>query len=415
MSRLQKLDVRLCLGPGEERRVGTLAEGTAGQHFFEYDADFLLDPWWLSPFKLPPRAGLFQHKDREFGPLPGLFADSLPDGWGLLLMSRYFAAKGRTFASVTPLERLAFLGRNTMGALTFHPPAEAPGQAGEKVDLDELASSSREVLRGDARELLPMLLRTGGSPGGARPKVLVGLRGEELIAGEGDLPPDFEAWMVKFAVAEDATESGRIEAAYARMAEAAGIDMPPTRLFETAGGAAFFGVKRFDREGTKRVHIHTFGGLIHADFRIPSCDYQQLLEVSALLTKSQLAAEQQYRRMVFNVMAHNRDDHVKNFSFLLRGPKDWQLTPAYDLTFAEGPGGEHSMTVAGEGKAPGKKELLSLAGAAGLTAERAKEICEEVQEAVAAWPRFAEEQGLVRARTKQIGSRLETLVREGRL
>lgn len=383
-----------------------------GRTYFEYAPEFLSTGLNLSPFRLPFEGGLFEHADHSFGPLPGLFDDSLPDGWGLLLMDRHFRSRGLDPAGVGPLERLSWLGTRTMGALTYHPPSEASGEDAGIFDLHDLARQSQEILAGDAVEVLPRLLRAGGSPGGARPKVLVGVRAESLLSGEDDLPEGYEHWIVKFAAKKDMPDAGPIEYAYALMAAAAGIDMPPTRLFKTSGGSRFFGVKRFDREGNRRFHVHTFGGLIQSDFRVPSADYADLLKAASVLTRDQEAVLKAFRRMAFNVASHDRDDHVKNFAFILDDASgDWALSPAYDLAYAPGPGGEHSMTLAGEGKAPGREHVLRLAGQAGVAKARAADILDEVRAAVDRWSRFAAQAGVSKAASRMIAASFPKLSR----
>ncbi len=403
---MKKLEVRLVRGPDETRVVGQLAETEDRRVVFEYAPAFLRDPLWLSPFKLPPEAGLYEHRDLDFGPLFGLFDDSLPDGWGLLLMDRFFRQQGAPMAEVSALDRLAFVGTRTMGALTYHPPADLPASETRILDLQQMARASEEVLQGTSAEVLPQLLRAGGSPGGARPKVLVGVRGdrEEVHSGEEDLPLGFAHWMVKFRGQDDFPDAGAVEMAYSLMAREAGIEMPPTRLFETAAGERYFGVERFDRSDGRRFHVHTFGNLIHADFRIPSCDYRQLFEATRILTKDHRDVLECYRRMVFNVLAHNRDDHVKNFAFRMTDAGEWRLSPAYDLSFAHGPGGEHTMTVAGEGRAPGRSHLLSLAEPVGISTPDAESIIEQVGEAVARWPVLAGEAGVRRKTVEEVAS-----------
>ena len=406
---MKKLEVRLVGEPGIERVVGQLAEADArvGEVVFEYDPAFLRDPLWLSPFKLPTEPGLHQHRDRDFGPIFGLFDDSLPDGWGLLLMDRFFRQRGSALAQVSVLDRLAFLGTRTMGALTYHPPADPADRDPEVLDLHEMAQASERVLRGASGDVLPALLRAGGSPGGARPKVLVGVRGDEILSGEDDLPEGFAHWIVKFRAREDPSDSGAVELAYSSMAREAGIEMPETRLFETQGGERFFGVERFDRRAGARAHVHTFGNLIHADFRIPSSDYAQLLEVTRVLTRNHRDVLECYRRMVFNVLAHNRDDHVKNFAFRMTDAGEWQLAPAYDLIFSPGPGGEHSMTVGGEGRAPAKRHMLSLASPAGIAERDAAEIVDEVAQSVAEWRAYAREAGVGRSSRESIADAID--------
>jgi serine/threonine-protein kinase HipA len=403
---VKKLQVRFVRQPGEERIVGQLAE--SGQRvFFEYDPDFLRDPLWLSPFKLPPQPGLLEHRDYSFGPIFGLFDDSLPDGWGLLLMDRFFRQRGSALDEVSVLDRLAYLGTRTMGALTYHPPADPGDHQARFLDLQEMARAAQQVIEGTPGEVLPQLLRAGGSPAGARPKVLVGVRGDTLLSGEGDLPPGYTPWMVKLQSRQDAPDAGPAELAYSKMAKDAGITVPPSRLFETPKGGRFFGVERFDRRGNHRFHVHTFGNLIHANFRIPSCDYGQLLEVTRILTKDHQAVLESYRRMVFNVVMHNRDDHVKNFAFRLTDAGDWELAPAYDLVYAPGPGGEHTMTIAGEGRAPARSHLLQLAAPAGIATREAESMIDSVAAVAAGWRTYFREAGVGRKTTRMVGSAIE--------
>jgi len=408
---VRKLEVRFSGAPGEHLVVGWLAEDR-GRTFFEYEPSYLASGWSLSPFHLPFRPGLHEHTDLGFGPLPGLFDDSLPDGWGLVLQDRHFRRLGHAPAPVSPLERLAWLGTSTMGALTYHPPTSREDVDERLVDLHDLARQSQDLLSGDASEVLPQLLRAGGSPGGARPKVLVAVDPGTgaLVSGADALPSGYEHWLVKFSARQDARDAGPLEQAYALMATAAGIDIPPTRLFETAQGDRFFGVKRFDRAGRRRVHVHTFGNLIHANFRIPSSDYGDLLKVTSILTRNHANVVAVYRRMVFNVATHNRDDHVKNFAFRLHeATGEWSLAPAYDLTFAPGPGGEHSMTLAGEGRDPGHEQFGRLAKQHSIGTKTAMDVVDEVRAAVAGWNGFADQAKVHPAAANQVATSLPPL------
>jgi serine/threonine-protein kinase HipA len=216
-----------------------------------------------------------------------------------------------------------------------------------------------------------------------------------IVSGEDELQEGVEHWIVKFAAKEEKADAGPIEYAYSLMALAAGIDMPETRLFETREGDRFFGVKRFDRRGNCRFHVHTFGNLIQADFRVPSADYADLLKATSLLTRNHQEVLRAFHRLVFNVLAHNRDDHVKNFAFILDATTgDWRLSPAYDLLFTTGPGGEHSMTVAGEGRNPDRSHMLQLARQADISEREAEHIIEEVLSAVSSWPDHAKQAGV---------------------
>jgi serine/threonine-protein kinase HipA len=231
----------------------------------------------------------------------------------------------------------------------------------------------------------------------------VGVKGKRLVSGEDELPEGFEHWLVKFSAKGDGADAGAVEFAYGRMAVAAGLTMPTTRLFETKEGGRFFGVRRFDREKGRRLHVHTFGNLIQSNFRIPSCDYVQLMQVTSLLTRNHQDVLRAFRQMVFNVVAHNRDDHVKNFAFVLEDERgEWRLSPAYDLCWAAGPGGEHTMTVAGEGRAPGVADFQRVAEGAGISKKEVGAIVEEVREAMGKWRRFAEKAGVRRKRVREI-------------
>lgn len=401
-SEMRKISARLTRAPGDSILIGSLAEH-GRRNYFEYDAGFLATGLQLSPFKLPARPGLIEHVDHSFGRLPGLFDDALPDGWGLLLMDRAFRRQGLDPVTASPLDRLPYLGTRTMGTITFHPPQDV-GPSGQPMDLFALGRHAEKVYQGEAVDVLPELLRAGGSPGGARPKVLVGVKGEEILSGEDDLPPGFEHWIVKFPTRRDGSDAGCVEYAFALMAKAAGIDMPEVRLFQGPRKQRYFGVKRFDRlDGNRRLHVHTFGNLIHANFRIPSADYEQLLKVTSALTRNQEDVRRAFRRMVFNVVGHNRDDHVKNFAFIINEAGEWSLSPAYDVVFSIGPGGEHTMSVAGEGREPGRDHLLRVAAQSGIPAAEAVRVIEQVNESVSNWSRVAKQSGCPVETIRQIG------------
>jgi serine/threonine-protein kinase HipA len=399
---MRKLEVRLDWGD-EQVLVGTLAE-QKGRIYFEYDAAFLESGLPISPFKLPLRAGLFEHVDREFAEVFGAFNDSLPDGWGLLLMDREFRKQGLRPASVSVLDRLAYIGTRGMGALTYHPPTPAAEEGSHRIDLDALASQAERVLEGSAEEILPALRIAGGSPAGARPKVVVGVREDgHLVSGASELPAGYRPFLVKFPAKEDVSDIGAVEAAYALMAGAAGLNVPPTTLFETGDGGRHFGAERFDRDGNQRLHMHTLGGLLHASHRLPSLEYEGFLKATLLLTKDQRQVEEAFRRMVFNVLAHNRDDHVKNLSYLMDRGGMWRLAPSYDLVFSDGPRGQHSMAVAGEAERPTERDMLRVAEDCDLDLRPAREIIQQVRDSIGQWSGFARATGVSRATARRIG------------
>jgi serine/threonine-protein kinase HipA len=405
---LREIQVHFTASPEKSQSVGILA--SQGQrHFFEYSPSWLEAKLELSPFTLPAKPGLIEHQQREFGPLFGLFDDSLPDGWGLLLMDRHFRNLGLNPPAISPLDRLLYLGRCTMGALTYHPATEQDIPEKTVLDLHELAVQSQHIFAGPEGEVLPLLLRAGGSPGGARPKVLIGYNPPEqtIMIGHDDILPGFEHWIVKFSAREDARDAGPVEYAYSLMAAAAGVEMPQTRLFTTAQGDSFFGVKRFDRGlENRRYHIHTFGNMIQSNFRIPACDYADLFKVTSILTRNHTDLLRAFRLMLFNVQAHNRDDHAKNFSFILNdATSQWALSPAYDLTFAHGPGGEHSTSVAGEGRTPGRHHFARLAKQYAISQNEMESMSAEVAAAVKRWPEFADTAGVSRKMKQFIAKR----------
>jgi len=408
---MKKAMVHFTQSPFESMVLGELAENQ-GRIFFAYDPEFLHTGLHLSPFRLPFDSDLFEHKDLQFGPLPGLFDDSLPDGWGLLLMDRFFRSQNLNLSEISVIDRLLWLGSRTMGALTYHPAVESDDSDFSELNLHQLAQNSIDILSGDAREVLPQLQRNGGSPGGARPKVLVGFKPQtnQIISDNTDLPKEYEPWMIKFP-SKKHTYEGSVEYAYSLMAADAGISMPPTKLFKTIERDSYFGTKRFDREGNHRFHVHTFGNLIQSNFRIPSADYADYFTVTSLLTRNHQEVLQAFRRMLFNILTHNRDDHVKNFSFILDAQtKEWSLSPAYDLLYTEGMRGEHSMTIAGEGKFPSWDQVKSLARKASIAKGDISTIYDEVEAAVSHWPEKAHQAGIPDDHSDQIAASLRNCV-----
>ena len=346
------LDV-FCNLRGTRHFVGRLAEHKRTL-FFEYDRDFLATGLELSPFKLPLGPGLFEDKDRVFDGLPGVFNDSLPDGWGLLLLDRALRAQGLRGHELPPLHRLAMVGSGGMGALEYVPGQETQSDGpAPALHLDGLAEEARNILsEGNAAlEAVFDLLKLGGSSGGARPKILadVSADGRRIVADNSGLP-GFSPWLIKFHAREDGAQQGLVEYVYSCMARKAGIDMPETRLFPSQTTPGFFGVRRFDRDNGLKVHVHTAAGLLHASHRHPTLDYENLLRLTKMLTRNVRDVEKMVRLMVFNVKSGNKDDHSKNFSFLLDPAGRWRLAPAYDLTPAPGFGGEHAAMVNGKGK-----------------------------------------------------------------
>ncbi len=399
------VNVGLDFGAGRQA-VGRLAIRER-KIYFEYDRAFIAGGLEISPLHLRLHPGLTSFDPVLFDGLPGLFNDSLPDGWGRLLFDRALRAQGTLPELANPLDRLAHVGRGGMGALVYEPD-HGPAEAGGVIDLDRIAGDALSVLEGQADDVLAELLALNGSSAGARPKAMIGYNPETrlMMHGAALLPEGFEHWLVKFANTQDGLDAGAVELAYSLMAKAAGVEMMETRLFPAKRGAGFFATRRFDRDGAARLHAHTASGLLHADHRTPSLDYEDLLALSAHLTRDVREVEKMFRLAAFNVLAHNRDDHSKNFAFLMNPNGEWRLSPAYDLTFSSGPGGEQTTMVMGEGKAPGVEHLKKLGAAAKLPAETVQDTIARTQNAVAEWSTHAKAQGVRVATIKRIESRL---------
>ena len=381
-------------GSIEKQPMGRLLHQNR-QIFFEYDAAFIKTGLELSPFKLPLKTGIIASSDRTFEGLFGIFNDSLPDGWGRLLLDRKMMNAGLNPGTLSPLDRLCFVGKSGMGAISYEP--ENPNSIIKlPTDLDEIDHEIQETL--DENDgYIDDLLVLGGSSAGARPKVLLHI--------------DNEDWLIKFRSSLDPKDISAIEYAYHLMALDAGLIVPKAKLFPSKNGLGFFGVKRFDRNGDDRIHMHTIAGLLHADHREPSLDYKSIMKATLYLTQDIRPCEIQFRNAVFNILSHNRDDHSKNFSFLMDANGTWTVSPAYDLTFSSGPSGEHSTMIMGEGKNPTKDHLLKLAAIGDIGKERALEIIHQVLNATQKWDKFARDVGVSTLQTKNIEKAL-TMIRK---
>jgi serine/threonine-protein kinase HipA len=395
---------------GTRREMGMLAWSSDERRaYFEYASDFIATPLLMSPFRLPVRAGLTPPNKApdDFGGLHGLFNDSVPDGWGRLLLDRLLDKLGVKPSDVTPLDRLSAVGTTGMGALTFIP--ELSQEKHGPNDLDWFVEQvDRVQSEMDTADIDALHVAQGGSAG-ARPKIMIGLASAKnsfFIDYGLEMKPGFEHWLVKGRSIHDQKDIGVEEHAYALMARAAGLEMAETRVINTAKGNRLFATKRFDRNSNGRLHMHTASGLLNVSHREPSLDYEALHKITAMLTRNSQDVSRMFRHMTFNVFAHNRDDHTKNHAFLMGADGKWALSPAYDLTYSEGPGGEHSAAIAGEGRNPGKQHLLSVAKGASITEANATEIVEQVRAAVDQWPRFADEAGLVKVRANELDRKL---------
>jgi serine/threonine-protein kinase HipA len=392
MKPIQKVTVSIDFGD-KELQVGELIKEGRGI-YFKYYTEFIKTELELSPFHLPLNDSIYTAPAQPFEGLFGVFSDSLPDGWGCLLLDRTLTAKGILLQDITPLQRLSYVGLKGMGALIYRPQIETTAQETLQVELDAIAKEMRVVLQGASSLAIDELYEMGGSSGGARPKILVGYHPgtEHLIHGIVPLPEGYEHWLIKFPSSNDRTDSAPIEYAYHKMALAAGIAMNPCKLFATESGKVFFGTKRFDRTEHGRLHLHSAAGMLNDNFRYSTMDYGYLMDATFRLEQDVAGHEKILRIAAFNVFVHNRDDHSKNISYLMNSAGNWQLAPAYDLTYSNSSHGMHSTTIAREGTHPGKSHLLELANE--FRMKNGAIIIEQVVDAVSQWKSYAKDAGV---------------------
>lgn len=399
------------LAPGTPLAVGLLTDETApprlvgrlamarGLAQLEWSSDVIAQGLPISPLHYPAEPGLHPARSRTFEGLHGFLSDCLPDAWGMLLLKRRLQMMGHQFEDLDAVDRLALVGTKSRGALVFQPETLG-GEASGTIDLDALADESRHVLLGEETELEALLARLGGGSGGARPKVHVAIDADGRLSAGDELAlagnkSACEEWIVKFAATNDPADIGPLEEAYARMARAAGIDMAETRLIQSATGPGHFATKRFDRPVPgKRLHMVSLGGALEASPHMPSVDYDGFLKATLAITHSMADVEQAFRRMVFNVLARNRDDHVRQHAYLMNDQGDWRLAPAFDLTFSNGPGGEHYMAVLGDGRIITREHVVQLAKNHGIAQKRVSATIDDVRAALAEWPSYARHAGV---------------------
>lgn len=404
------------------QEVGRLAlDPGTGYYAFAYAKAFCETGMQLSPIQAPAEFGkVYVFPDlavHTYHRLPAFLADALPDRFGNALVNRYMADLGVPEDAITPLDRLAYLGSRAMGALTFEPDAKPFTQDSTAIELSQLVLGAREALTGnfsdnrEAREALHRLIEVGTSAGGARAKAVIAMHPitKEIRSGQLAAPLGFEHWLLKFdGIRDDELEMsqgyGRIEYAYYLMALAAGINMMESQLLEENGRAHFM-TRRFDRIAEDRLHIQTLCAMAHLDFNLRETNsYGQLFACIKRLNLPYADLEEAFRRMVFNVFAKNCDDHTKNISFILPAHGAWGLAPAYDLSFAYNPHGEwtyqHLMAVNGKFKDITTEDMLAEAKRYGIGT--AKNVIDEVRNAVERWEEAAEVAGVSEGQYRHI-------------
>ncbi|HFB65862.1 MAG TPA: type II toxin-antitoxin system HipA family toxin [Aeromonadales bacterium] len=405
--------------------VSWLAE--QGYAVFEYDTEFLNSNLDISPIHMSleqARKGdarfFFPHLNKHtFLGLPGLLADALPDKFGNSIIDTWLARQGRSGADFSPVERLCYTGKRAMGALEFSPSIIKKYNKTVAVDVDELVNLAQEIMTqrsalnvnlGDTEkqhaDAIYDILRVGTSAGGARPKAVIAMdKKGHILSGQADVPPGYDYWIIKFDGVNDLELGtpagyGRIEYAYYQMALAAGITMSECRLLQENGRAHFMS-KRFDRHNSQRgegkVHMQSLCGIAHYDFNMAGAySYEQAFMIMRKLRLTKAEAKQQYRRMVFNVIARNQDDHTKNIAYLMQNSQlqnkgQWSLSPAFDVTYSHNPAGQwtnqHQMSVNGKRDHFTRADLVTVGRSISLS--RPEKIIDEVKESVRQWPKFA--------------------------
>ena len=402
-----------------DKRVGAIHwNQDSGIADFEFDTGFFQHKLDVAPLKMPfgtARGKIFSFPElagsSTYKGLPGLLADVLPDRYGNALINAWLARVGRPSGSMNPVEMLCFTGKRGMGALEFEPVVPKSADQATKVEIGSLAEVAQQILSGrqffqtdlshDEQKALSDILKIGTSAGGARAKAVIAYNPEtgEVRSGQAHAPEGFSQWLLKFDGVDDSqfgTTSGygRVEMAYYLMAIDCGIEMMECRLFEENGRAHFL-TRRFDRlPNNEKLHVQTFCAMMHYDFNdIYSYSYEQLFQTMRMLRLTYPEAEQMYRRMVFNVMAQNCDDHTKNFAFTMNQSGEWKLAPAYDICHAYRPGSawvsQHALSINGKRQGITRDDLLEVGRQ--MNVKKGPAIITQVSEAVARWPEFSEQ------------------------
>lgn len=395
------------------KRVGAIVDSD-GRILFEYDPQYISGGSSISPLRLPLRSGTFEFPELKgseaFGGLPGVFADRLPDKFGGKLVEAYFIQKGISPAALSPVQKLLYVGSRGMGALEFEPAEKMPNaDAAIPVEVATLVQEAREVVRGNITENMQEIMLSASTAGGLRAKAMIywNRATNDVVSGQGHVPAGYEPWIIKF----DGTDEngrpgpyGRMEYAYGLMARAAGIEIMPIELLEEHQRAHFLTL-RFDRGGAHKIHTHSLCGLAHLDYnQAGAWSYEMYFNAIRQLRLGQAALSEGFRRMAFNVIASNCDDHTKNLGFLMRAPGKWTLAPAYDVTYAHGASwtAKHQMRVNNKVQGITYADLRAVGEREGI--KQTGDIIQQVASAVRDWPAYAKQAKLASDWIAKIGA-----------
>ncbi|MCI5065459.1 type II toxin-antitoxin system HipA family toxin [bacterium] len=385
-------------------RIGELAQKPQAPVVFAWDEDFLQSSIELSPLRFQKTGGLITLSPEPFEGVCGLFADSIPDGWGRVLLRKGLAREGTVAEQFSPLDMLSYIGERGRGALVFKPSLRIRESWAQGVlNLEDLQAGVKPILEGTPAEVLDQFLHGGVSPSGIRPKIVARLKDSALHSLDTDTSSG-EEWLIKFRAPEDSREAGRIEYIYSQMARDAGLRVPETLLIHTAQDA-FFATKLFDRDGDKRIHVHTLSGLLNVSTANFSVGYDTLAKVTNVLTSDMRETVEAYRRCVFNVLSVNQDDHTRNIAFVMDSEGVWSLAPAYDLTFSRSPFSAHKMALYNNGS-PTEELLIKFGRDIGIKRSKVVEIVDQTRSALSQFPRLCKTYEVSPKQREEVSSEL---------
>ena len=421
IGQVRKIEVHRVFTSGSRIHVGTLAQNRDGV-YFQYSSEYLNEGSSLSPYVLNFDTSLQKGPLEPHDGLHGIFADSLPDSWGRLLVDRYLRQQGINPGEITAMDRLALVDRQSMGALTYESDVHFDVELPVYSAITKLGSQAQALIQRNSDEGLTQLIYSG-SAAGSRPKAQLYMRSDDDETCSLEPGPGLKPYLIKFTSSTFPLghEEGVCEAVYMTLAEEAGIDVAPWRLVESQDlnqPMRWLAMERFDRversngrtEKEGRIHMHTVCGLTGADFRSPSLDYEDLIKLGSQLCRSPAAGQEVFRRAVFNLFSVNQDDHSRNWAYLQNDDGNWKLSPFYDVTYSPSPYREHATAFGGYGKSPPLDTFQRLANLANYASWRdAKMVIEEVIEAVQKFKQIAREFD-VRGETRRlIMNRIETV------
>ena len=408
---VRKLEVLRSLADGSQVLVGTLAQNSEAV-FFQYQDEYLARFSSLSPFKLPFNAQLHQAPTEPHQKLHGVFADSLPDGWGTLLMDRIFRQRGLLPQQISAMDRLAYIGERGMGALRYRPALDQDFSAVENFTaLETLGREAQAIYDGDTDIVLAALAQAGSS-GGARPKALVYMDADNPSRSSTKAQSGLQPWLVKFTSRNlpFGLEESLCEAAYLQLATNASFVVPEWKLIRSSStktAESWLALRRFDCTEHGRYHMHSVCGLVDAPFRMPSLDYADLIKISQKLCKSIPVGQEVFARAMFNLIGLNQDDHTKNWAYLMDDAGNWNLSPFYGVTFSPNSNNEHMMAFQGYGKTPPLKAIQQLAQAANFSDwAEAKVVVEKMVDVFSDWQTIATQLGIKAGTRNLIGKQL---------